>query len=202
MEGGKSRPVSPRSGTFLRVSRGASGLADQFQLWQTFDQGARKTRSLLREHHCIRVFQSVSQFADIRLRLGKYHHLMVAQFRVTLECPKRVLVIVDHCNLHRKLPFIISLSLVRGSLGLKRSWRQIGSKNTFSSTRLLTLSAGYGFTPMRVFWQLIDHVVIAVDDHPLRFAHANKQASVKLAMSLASRLTGGKQSDRDPVAAL
>jgi hypothetical protein len=38
---------------------------------------------------------------------------MIAQFWISLQCAKRVLVIVNHCNLHKKLPFIYLMSLVR-----------------------------------------------------------------------------------------
>jgi hypothetical protein len=89
------------------VSRGASGLADQFQIWQAFDQGPRETRSLLREHDHIRVLQSLGQFADIHFRISKYHDLVVAQFWIRLQCRKRVLVIVNHCDFHGVLPFVI-----------------------------------------------------------------------------------------------
>src|SRR5262245_66301154 len=80
-----------------------AGLADELELGQSLDHGTRQSRALLSEHNNIGVFQALSEASGILFSVVVNHHLMALELWVAPQRTKRVLIIVNDCNLHRRL---------------------------------------------------------------------------------------------------
>jgi hypothetical protein len=88
------------AGVDVDMSRAAPGLADEPELGKALDQRARKWRARLRQDHRVDVLQPFRETSVILLGIVIDHDLVPLELRVAAQRAERVLVIIDHGDLH------------------------------------------------------------------------------------------------------